>query len=124
MRVLTLVLSFMFLVACTTQGKLEYVTDKGERKTACETEYSGSPEVDKYAVEYILSYCASKVQKQGHTVIDEYLLGLDLTIPKTSNGGEWSFDEATQLFNSGQLSAKEYGYIIAYVDLGLNKPQH
>ena len=110
------------MVGCTTQGKLEYITAQGERKTACETEYSGAPYVDKYAVEYVLSYCARKAVKQGHTVINKSLLELDLSIPKVPTGNIWTFESATQLYKSNQLSDREYGYIIAYVDLGLNTP--
>ena len=112
----------VFTVACTTHGKLEYVTESGEHKTACETEYSGAPSVDKYAVEYILSYCAKKAIKQGHQIIDKNLLNLDLSIPNSPNGKQWSFEYATELHQSNQLTDKEYGYIIASIDLVLNTP--
>jgi hypothetical protein len=111
----------LVLVSCATQGKLEYITSDGEHKTACETEYTWAPSVDKYAVEYILSYCAQKAVKKGHKVIDESLLKIDLSIPLTPNGNPWTFDYAKELHKNNKLSDKEYGYIIAYIDLGLNK---
>lgn len=120
MRILFLLLSSLFLVACSTQGELEYVTAQGETKTACATEYSGAPSVDKYAVEYVLSYCAKKAREQSHTVINKSLLALDLSIPTASAGNEWTFEYATKLHNDQKLTDKEYGYIIAYIDLGLN----
>ena len=119
MRVLFTLLHLTLLVGCTTQGNLEYITPQGERKTACATEYSGAPAVDKYAVEYVLSYCARKAAKQGHTVINRSLLALDLSIPTVPMGSKWTFEFATQLYNDNQLTDKEYGYIIAYIDLGL-----
>ena len=122
LRVFFLLLSLIFLLACSTQGKLEYITVKGEMKTACETEYSGSRSVDKYAVEYVLSYCARKAKQQGHTVINKSLLELDLSIPKAPEGNKWTFELATKFYESNQLSDKEYGYIIAYVDLVLHIP--
>jgi hypothetical protein len=109
------------LASCVTQGKLEYITVNGEYKTACETEYTWEPSVDKYAVEYILSYCAKKAVKNGHKVIDEALLTIDLTIPLAPNGNSWTFDYAKELHNKEMLTDKEYGYIIAYIDLALNK---
>lgn len=109
-------------MACTTSGELEYITDAGQKKTACETEYVGAPSVDKYAVEYVLSYCARQAVKKGHTVIDKSLLTLDLSIPKPPTGNKWTFEYATTLYNDDALTDKEYGYIIAYVDLGLNTP--
>ncbi|MET1255633.1 hypothetical protein [Aliikangiella maris] len=119
-KVLILVF-FSTLIACTTQGKLEYITSNGERKVGCETEYSGAPSIDKYAVEYVLSYCAKNAEKQGHQVIDKHLLTLDLSIPKTPSGDSWSFEYATELHKLEHLTDKEYGYIIAFIDLSLNK---
>lgn len=110
----------MLLAACTTKGHLEYFTTNGERKTACETEYSGAPSVDKYAVEYVLSYCAKKAVKQGHKIVDESLLELDLTVPLSPNGKVWTFEYATELYSKNLLTDKEYGYVIAFIDLGLN----
>ncbi|MFQ3248149.1 MAG: hypothetical protein ACI9SP_004809, partial [Arenicella sp.] len=33
----------------------------------------------------------------------------------------WTFEYAKKLHGDNMLSDKEYGYIIAYIDLGLNK---
>ncbi|MCW8832219.1 MAG: hypothetical protein OQK09_09630 [Colwellia sp.] len=120
MRQLSLILIILFLTACATQGQLEYITAEGERKTACETEYTWAPSVDKYAVEYILSYCAKKAVKQGHKVIDETLLEIDLSLPTQPNSEPWTFEYAQELHSLNQLSDKEYGYIIAYLDLNAN----
>lgn len=122
MRILFLLLISIFLLGCTTQDELEYITANGERKVACQTEYSGAPAVDKYAVEYVLSYCARKAVKQGHSVVNEALLELDLTIPKNPEGKAWTFEYATELHNKNKLSDKQYGYVIAFIDLGLNTP--
>jgi hypothetical protein len=111
----------LFLASCVTQGKLEYITSDGEHKTACETEYTWEPSVDIYAVEYILAYCAKKAVEKGHKVIDESLLQIDLSIPLPPNGTPWTFEYAKKLHGDNMLSDKEYGYIIAYIDLGLNK---
>ena len=110
----------ILLLGCATQGEIEYITSKGQLKTGCETEYRGAPSVDKYAVEYVLSYCAKGAEKQGFKVVDRRLLTLDLFIPKHPSGDAWSFELATKLYQLGQLTDKEYGYIIAFVDLGLN----
>ena len=61
---------------------MEYLTAEGEKKTACETEYTWKPSVDKYAVEYVLSYCAKKAVEKGYTVLDKRLLTLIRTIPQ------------------------------------------
>lgn len=104
--------------ACTTSGSLSYITSEGENKTACETEYSWAPKVDKYAVEYVLSYCAQKAVEQGHIVTDEALLNNDLTIPKPPKSKHWTFALAKKLHNQNKLSDKEYGYIVAFLDVG------
>ena len=111
-------LCFLFL-GCTTQGELDYITKTGERKTICQVEYIGAPSVDKYAVEYALSYCAKKVAQQGHTVLEHDLLTLDLSIPTPPVGQTWTFELATKQYKNKALTDKEYGYIVAYVDLGL-----
>lgn len=105
------------LSACTT-GRLEYVTPEGERNFACETTYTWQPSVDKYAVEYILGYCARKAEEQGNTVVDQALLRLDLTIPPPPSDQDWSLKLAKRQYRRGLLTDKEYGYIIAYLDIG------
>lgn len=121
MRIGYFTLMLVFITACSTRGHLLYITVNGEQKIACETEYSGAPSVDKYAVVYVLSYCARKAQEQGHKVVDEYLTSIELSIPPSPDNQPWTFEKATELYDSGQLTDKEYGYLIAYIDLGLNE---
>lgn len=116
---ITIVLPLLLLTGCTTYGQLDYVTADGERKVACKTEYFGAPSVDKYAVEYILSHCAKQAVAKGHSVIDESLLTLQPIIPVSPDGRTWTFEYATKLYNQGKLSDKEYGYIVAHIDMGL-----
>jgi hypothetical protein len=120
LRLLISLLIGVSLSACT-QGRLEYVTSSGEHKIACETEYTWAPTVDKYAVEYILTYCAKKAVAQGHTVINESLLTLNTNITLPPKGKKWTYELAESLHTSNQLTDKEFGYIIAYLDLGLDK---
>lgn len=119
---ITFLLTLVVLSACTTSGKLNYITSKGELKAACQTEYSGAPAVDKYAVEYVLSYCAREAVDKGYDVVDKSLLSIDLSIPLPPNGNAWTFESATEQYSSGKLTDKEYGYIIAYIDLGIETP--
>ena len=111
----------LLISACTTQGKLAYIDAQGNQKYACETEYSWAPAVDKYAVEYILSHCAKKAEAKGYQVVDSSLLALNLQIPNSPNNQPWTFEYATELHDQEKLSDKEYGYIIAYIDLGLSQ---
>lgn len=111
----------LFLTACATQGELEYINTEGQYQTACATEYTWLPSVDKYAVEYTLSYCAKQAVKRGYRVLEESLLTIDTKIPPSPNGQPWTFETAKQLHRLNKLTDKEYGYIIAYIDLGLNK---
>jgi len=118
LKTIFLTLVLLILSACT-QGRLQYMTKEGNLRTACETEYTWQPSVDKYAVEYILSYCAKKATEKGHDVLDKSLLTLDTSIPKPPEGKDWSHALAKELHQLGTISDKEYGYIIAYIDLGL-----
>ena len=122
MKNLSVVLALGLLVGCTT-GRLEYITPEGETKFACETEYTWEPSVDKYAVEYVLSYCAKQAAKRGNTIVKKELLDLDLTVPEPPEGKVWSFDLAKSMHKKGQLTDKQYGYLIAYIDLGHDKGQ-
>jgi hypothetical protein len=97
---------------------LAYFTAEGERKVACETEYTWQPSVDKYAVEYVLAHCAQEAVSRGNTVEDTALLEKDLSIPPPPEGREWSHELAKQHHAKGMLTDKEYGYLIAYLDLG------
>ena len=107
------------LQACTTSGRLAYITAEGENRTACETEFFGLPKVDRYAVEYVLSYCAKQAVKNGHTVLDERLIGLDLTLPRAPQGKQWNHELAKEQYARGLITDKEYGYVVAFIDLGL-----
>ncbi|TQV74093.1 hypothetical protein FLL45_14650 [Aliikangiella marina] len=120
MKLLFSLLTIASLAACTT-GRLEYITKEGERKFACETEYTWAPSVDKFAVEYILSYCAQQASEKGFTVVDKSLLELDLSVPNPPEGKRWSHELAKELYQQKKLSDKEYGYIIAYLDLEHDK---
>lgn len=115
-----LIVPLLIMLASCTTGRLEYLTPAGEKRTACETEYTWAPSVDKYAVEYILSYCAKKAVEKGFTVVDQHLLTLDTTLPQPPEGKSWSYSLAEELFDRNLLTDKEYGYLIAYLDLELN----
>lgn len=109
------------LSACTTTGHLVYFNTNGERKIACETEFFGAPSVDKHAVLYTLSYCAQQAVAKGFQVEDESLLNVDLSVPESPDGEPWTFESATARYKANKLTDKEYGYIVANVDLGLQE---
>ena len=110
------ILLLCFLAGCT-KGRLDYITTDGQHKVACETEYTWAPSVDKYAVEYVLSYCAKRAQAKGYQVLDETLLTLDTSLPNAPLGEIWSHALAKELYDNDNLTDKEYGYLIAYLDL-------
>ena len=115
------VATVLFVSACTT-GKLHYTDGAGNRILSCDVEFVGSPSVDRFAVEYALSFCAKSVVKKGHKLDSnqEYLLSIDTSIPPAPCGRSWDHDLAKASYNSGQLSKREYGYIVAHVDLGFS----
>lgn len=106
------------LVSACTSGRLEYFTAEGERKVACETEYTWQPSVDKSAVEYVLAHCAQEAVSRGYTVEDTALVEKDLSVPLPPEGRAWSHELAKQHHSKGMLTDEEYGYLIAYLDLG------
>lgn len=108
------------LSACTT-GQLYYQDQAGNRVMGCNVEFVGMPSVDKFAVEYALSHCAKKAAEKGYRLDKEqaYLLELDLTIPEAPNAQSWNHELAEREYEKGNLSKKEYGYIVAYIDMGL-----
>lgn len=106
-----------FLSACT-RGHLVYINAEGEKKTACETEYTWEPSVDQYAVEYVISYCAMRAAAKGYTVLDKGLLKIDRSLAAPPPGQHWSHALAEQWHDEGRLTDKEYGYLIAALDLG------
>ena len=115
----------VLMFACTT-GQLYYTDDTGKRVLACDVEFVGLPSVDKYAVEYALSLCANQAAAKGFDIDESqtYLLNLDLSIPDAPCGSAWNHDIAQASYDSGLLSAKQYGYIVAHIDLGLAKLNH
>ncbi len=114
-----LVLSLVYLLGACTTGHLVYINPEGETKTACETEYSWDPSVDRHAVDYVLSHCAKQAVAKGNTVVDKRLLTLDTALAKPPQGTVWTFELATQEHKAGRLTDKEYGYLVAAIDLGL-----
>ncbi|MCW8109472.1 hypothetical protein OPS25_13255 [Alteromonas ponticola] len=119
-RFLTIFAALFLLSACTT-GQLYYTEASGARVLACDVEFVGLPSVDKFAVEYALSLCAKSSVKKGHSLDKEmeYLLTLDLQIPKSKCGESWNHESVKEQYKTGNLSKKEYGYIVAHIDLGL-----
>ena len=118
---LLLISAALFLLSACTTGKLYYTVDSDERVLACDVELIGLPSVDKFAVEYALSLCAKSSIKNGYSIDEEkeYLLTLDLQIPKVLCGDSWNHKSAKAQYKTGKLSKKEYGYIVANIDLGL-----
>lgn len=114
--------SIVFVSACTT-GKLYYTNDVNDRILACDVEFVGLPSVDKFAVEYALSLCAHDAVRKGYKLDadQEYLLQLNTAIRSAPCGESWNHDLAEKEYDEGRLSKKEYGYIVAYIDLGLAK---
>ncbi len=108
----------VLLTACTT-GQLYYIDNQGDQKLACEVEFVGMPSVDKYAVEYALSLCAKSAVRKGYKIKETYLLEINTAIIKAPCGNIWSHELARQKYDKGKLSTKEYGYIVAHIDLGL-----
>lgn len=119
------------LSACSTTGHLKYIDTSGQENTACETEYFGLPRVDKFAVEYVLSYCAKKANSKGYRVADTQLLDKIFTIPRfpykkgdnsaqslTNQQTQWTFELADKLWGEGKLTDQEFGYLVAYIDMG------
>lgn len=112
-----------FLSGCTTTGQLYYIDSQGNRRLACDVEFIGTPSVDKYAVEYSLSLCAKAAAKKGYKINETHLLETDTTIPNAPCGRVWSHKLAKEKFTNGELTKKEYGYIVAHIDLGLAKTE-
>ncbi|MBU2877398.1 hypothetical protein [Aliiglaciecola lipolytica] len=115
---LLVVFSVTLLAACTT-GQLSYVDAKGNQKLACEVEFVGLPSVDKYAVEYALSLCAKNIVKNGHSISETHLLEIDTSIPDPPCGEIWTHAFAKQEYKKAALSKKQYGYLVAHIDLRL-----
>ncbi|MDM7862310.1 hypothetical protein QTP81_17010 [Alteromonas sp. ASW11-36] len=113
------------LTGCTT-GQLYYTNAAGERKLACNVEFVGLPKVDIHAVDYALSFCAKTAVKQGHILDAEqqYLLTLDTQFPAPPCGVAWDHEIAKSAYDNRFLTAREYGYIVAHVDLGLAAVNH
>ncbi|WP_339350451.1 hypothetical protein [uncultured Alteromonas sp.] len=120
LKFIFIVLIFIFLGGCTT-GKLYYTDNSGKRNLGCDVAFTGLPSVDKYAVEYALSLCAKSFIAKGYSIDDEnaYLIGVDATIPQPPCDTKWDHSVAKSKFKQGSLSKKEYGYIVAHIDLGL-----
>ena len=117
---LTIFTAICFITACTT-GNLYYTDSFGNRIKACEVEFTGLPSVDKYAVEYALSFCAKTAVKKGHELDEaqKYLLNLDTALPLPPCETRWDHKTAKTMYNAGELTKKHYGYIVAHIDLGL-----
>ncbi|MDZ7871183.1 MAG: hypothetical protein U5L02_18615 [Rheinheimera sp.] len=52
---------------------------------------------------------------------DQRLLQLDLTIPLAPDGQRWSHDLAATAYKAGTITDQQYGYIVAYLDSGLDQ---
>lgn len=116
-----MILAAVFFISACTTGKLYYTELSGNRILGCDVEFVGLPSVDKFAVEYALSVCAKGVVRKGHKLDREqqYLVALDTSIPEAPCAYAWNHDLAKAQFKQGLISKKQYGYIVAHIDLGL-----
>lgn len=118
------IVALMIIVAvtggCVTSGQLQ-VWEGDQPRTYCDVEFVGAPKVDNYAVEYALSICAKNAVSKGLTIADSdrHLLELDLTIPEPPCGEKWDHDLAEQQYRADKLTPKQYGYLVAHIDLNL-----
>lgn len=119
-RVLISIIFIGFLSSCTA-GKLYYTKPSGERVLGCDVEFVGLPHVDKFAVEYALSLCAKDALKKGYKLDSEqeYLANLSVDLPSRPCGQAWNHDLAKEEYRTKSISSKQYGYIVAHIDLGL-----
>ena len=118
-RHILLLVIILFISGCTTSGQLYYVDTKGNEKLGCDVEFVGMPRVDKFAVEYALSLCAKSIVKKGGVIQEEHLLMVDTTIPLAPCEKAWTHELVKQQYQAKKLTKKEYGYIVANIDLGL-----
>lgn len=117
-RLITIVTVGFLFAGCTT-GQLYSIDSQNNRQLICDVEFVGLPKVDKYAVEYALSLCAKSAARRGLRIDKPELLEIETTIPEAPCGTKWSHEAAKQQFALKKLSNKEYGYIVANIDLGL-----
>ncbi len=117
----TLLLLAIFLLTGCTTGSLNYTNAAGETRRGCDVEFTGAPSVDKFAVDYALSFCAKNFIEKGYTIADDkrYLLSLNTAIPQPPCGEKWQHSLAEHHYRRGHLSKRDYGYIVAHIDLGL-----
>lgn len=118
-RHILLLVIILFISGCTTSGQLYYIDAKGNEKLGCDIEFIGMPSVDKFAVEYALSLCAKSIVKKGGVIQEEHLLMVDTAIPLAPCEKAWTHELAKQQYQAKKLTKKEYGYIVANIDLGL-----
>ena len=118
-RHILLLVIILFISGCTTSGQLYYVDTKGNEKLGCDVEFIGMPSVDKFAVEYALSLCAKSIVKKGGVIQEKHLLMVDTAIPLAPCEKAWTHELAKQQYQAKKLTKKEYGYIVANIDLGL-----
>ena len=120
LKLLVTITTICTLSTCTT-GELYFKDGSGNRVLGCDVEFVGLPSVDKFAVEYALSLCAKSAIKKGYNLESDqkYLLNIDTSIPAAPCNQLWDHELAKSEYKDGQLSKKEYGYIVAHIDLGL-----
>jgi hypothetical protein len=108
---------FFVLVSGCTRGHLTYIDNAGTEKTGCETEYAWAPSVDRHAVDYYLYHCARQAQEKGYQVLTEGILAQAPELPAHPQGKMWTWEGATQAWRDGMLTDKQYGYLVAAIDL-------
>lgn len=118
---LTLLVFLLFCLSGCVSGHLEYIDTEGNRKTGCEVEFLWEPVGGEHAVDYVLNYCAQRYAKKDYALVDDRVLKLDIVLPDPPPGKEWSYNLASQMLKEDQLTDKEYGYLIAHVELNYQK---
>lgn len=115
MKKTSILIAACLVVGCA-RGQIDIIDADENIVGQCSANFYGHWYGAQDSVDYILHICAKEQVAKGFRISDESILDNDYTLPTPPQGAAWNKRTAKQEFNGGNISEKQYGYVLAAIE--------
>lgn len=103
------------IVGCA-RGQLDIIDADENIVGECSANFYGHWYGAQDSVDYILHVCAKEQVEKGYRISDGSIFDNDYTLPEPPQDSAWNKRAAEREFKDGNISEKQYGYILAAIE--------
>lgn len=109
-------LLFVCVALGCAKGSLDIIDENNNIVGQCSARFYWHWHGAQDSVDYLLHVCAKEQVGKGYEISDKSILDGDYALPSPPQGVSWNKIVARQEFNSGNISEREYGHILAAIE--------